>query len=63
MVDKPGAECCARCGSVRGEVRIEKCPICFTWICRACATRRHGKSFCSAHCAASFFFGEEESEE
>ena len=26
--------------------------------CRVCASRRHGKTFCSVHCADIFFFGD-----
>jgi hypothetical protein len=61
-VPKPEEDRCARCGKTRDEVRLEKCSVCYSMFCRVCASRRHGKTFCSVHCADIFFFGDEEQE-
>jgi hypothetical protein len=56
------AHACCRCGRTALVVRLEKCAICHKHYCRACAARRHGKTFCGRECADFFFFGEDEEE-
>ena len=57
------AERCFQCGRTRLEVYLDHCIICRRAFCRTCGIDRHGKRFCSIHCAGYFFFGEEEGKE
>jgi hypothetical protein len=51
---------CVHCGVSDKEVRLNKCPICFKWVCDECAHRTMGRSFCAKRCAEYFFFGDED---
>jgi hypothetical protein len=51
---------CAGCQKDEQEVSLQKCPICFKWVCPDCGKRDYGRTFCSQRCAHLFFFGDEE---
>jgi hypothetical protein len=51
---------CVGCHSSEQELRLNKCPICFKWICDNCAKRSMGREFCSKRCADQFFFGDDD---
>ena len=51
---------CVACNVDDREIRLNKCPICFKWVCMDCGKREYGRIFCSQRCAYLFFFGEEE---
>jgi hypothetical protein len=40
------------------ERRLNKCPICYKFVCEKCAQRSMGRDFCSKTCAHNFFFGD-----
>jgi hypothetical protein len=56
---KPGMECIA-CQKSEEDARLEKCPICFKWVCEDCGNRSFGRVFCSKRCADQFFFGDDD---
>ena len=50
-------------GQRRGE-RLNKCPICFKWVCDNCAAREPSAAiFCSKRCADQFFFGDDDDDD
>ena len=51
---------CVGCQVNDQDSRLNKCPICFKWICENCAVRTFGRAFCSKKCADQFFFGDED---
>jgi hypothetical protein len=51
---------CVGCQVDDREVRLNKCPICFKWVCDTCAFRGFGRLFCAKKCADAFFFGDED---
>ena len=51
---------CLACKVTDLDVRLNKCPICFKWVCDNCANRAFGRSFCSKRCADLFFFEDED---
>jgi hypothetical protein len=51
---------CTFCQKSDQDVRLNKCPICFKWVCDDCSRRDYGRAFCSAGCAKQFFFGDED---
>ena len=51
---------CLGCQKDEQETSLQKCPICFKWVCDNCANRAFGRSFCSKRCADLFFFGDED---
>ena len=51
---------CIGCQVDDREVRLNKCPICFKWVCDTCAFRGFGRLFCAKKCADAFFFGDED---
>jgi len=51
---------CLGCQKDEQEVSLQKCPICFKWVCEECASRAYGRAFCSRRCADNFFFGDDE---
>jgi hypothetical protein len=51
---------CVGCHGSEQELRLNKCPICFKWICDNCAKRSMGREFCSKRCADQFFFGDDD---
>jgi hypothetical protein len=53
---------CVTCGKSDQDDRLEKCPICFKWVCEHCGHRNMGRVFCTKRCADQFFFGDEEEE-
>jgi hypothetical protein len=56
---KPGMECIA-CQKNEQDARLDKCPICFKWVCEDCGNRSFGRVFCSKRCADQFFFGDDD---
>ena len=51
---------CVGCKVTDLDVRLNKCPICFKWVCDNCAVRSFGRSFCQRKCADQFFWGDED---
>ena len=51
---------CVRCQVNDQDRHLNKCPICFKWICDDCAHRSMGRCFCGKQCANEFFFGDDE---
>jgi hypothetical protein len=51
---------CIGCQTSDLDTRLQKCPICFTWVCENCAVRGFGRFFCSKKCCDSFFFGDDD---
>jgi len=51
---------CIGCQISDQENHLNKCPICFKWICDNCGHRTMGRVFCSKKCADQFFFGDED---
>jgi len=51
---------CVNCKKNELEARLQKCPICFRWICEDCGKQDYGRIFCSSRCADQFFFAEDE---
>ena len=54
---------CIECQKDEMEATLNKCPICFKWICNNCGNSSMGRIFCSKRCADGFFFGDEDDEE
>ncbi len=61
----PGSETmnCIECQKDEMEATLNKCPICFKWICNNCGNSSMGRIFCSKRCADGFFFGDEDDDE
>ncbi|HKC13346.1 MAG TPA: hypothetical protein VKI41_15050 [Vicinamibacteria bacterium] len=55
-----GAMNCPECQKDEQEILLNKCPICFKWICENCGHRAMGRVFCTKRCADQFFFGDDE---
>jgi YHS domain-containing protein len=53
-------EACRECGATEDEIYLVKCPICHLQVCEDHKYVRSGRAFCSEHCAASFFHGDDE---
>jgi len=51
---------CVGCQVSDLDQHLNKCPICFKWICDDCSRRSMGRMFCSKRCADQFFFGDDE---
>jgi hypothetical protein len=51
---------CITCSKSDEEVTLQKCPICFKWVCYDCGKREYGRTFCSMRCAHLFFFGDDD---
>jgi hypothetical protein len=51
---------CVTCQKSDEEVTLQKCPICFKWVCLDCGKREYGRTFCSMRCAHLFFFGDDD---
>jgi hypothetical protein len=51
---------CTVCQASDLDRRLEKCPICFKWVCEECAIRSYGRCFCTKLCADQFFFGDDD---
>jgi len=51
---------CVACQVSDQDSRLNKCPICFKWVCDNCAVRSFGRVFCAKKCADQFFFGDDE---
>jgi hypothetical protein len=51
---------CSVCEKSDLETSLQKCPICFKWVCEDCAKRDYGRVFCSRRCADGFFFGDDD---
>ena len=54
------ATICVNCQKSEEEVTLQKCPICFKWVCMDCGRREYGRIFCSQRCAHLFFFGDDD---
>ena len=53
---------CVACQKSDLDARLQKCQICFKWICEDCASRGFGRFFCSKKCSDQFFFGDDDDE-
>jgi len=53
---------CTSCSANDVDKHLEKCPICFKWVCEGCETHAFGRHFCSKKCADVFFYGDDEDE-
>jgi len=51
---------CVVCQKSEEEKSLQKCPICFTWVCLDCGKREYGRTFCSKRCADAFFHGDDD---
>jgi hypothetical protein len=51
---------CVACNVDDREIRLNKCPICFKWVCDNCAVHAFGRLFCARKCADAFFFGDDD---
>jgi hypothetical protein len=51
---------CVGCQKTEEEKSLQKCPICFKFVCMDCGRREYGRTFCSDRCAHLFFFGDDE---
>jgi hypothetical protein len=51
---------CELCGTSEGELRPQKCPICYKRYCEECGVNLSGRRFCSRFCGEYFFFGGED---
>ena len=51
---------CLTCKVTDLDVRLNKCPICFKWVCDNCAIRSFGRMFCAKMCSDQFFFGDDD---
>jgi hypothetical protein len=56
------AQTCFACSASELDKLLQKCPICFKWICESCSTHAFGRHFCSKKCSDNFFFGDDEDE-
>jgi len=51
---------CIGCQRDEDATHLNKCPICFKWVCDDCTHRAMGRMFCSKKCADQFFFGDDD---
>ncbi len=51
---------CVGCQKTDEEKSLQKCPICFRFVCMDCGRREYGRTFCSDRCSHLFFFGDDE---
>ena len=51
---------CVVCQASDQDVRLNKCPICFKWVCDGCAIRSFGRLFDAKLCTDMFFFGDDD---
>ena len=51
---------CVGCNASDQDNRLQKCPICFKWVCDNCAVHAFGRFFCSRKCSDQFFFGDDD---
>src|SRR6266581_8175007 len=51
---------CATCQMSDQDHHLNKCPICFKWVCDGCAVHSFGRLFCSKKCSDQFFFGDDD---
>ena len=51
---------CFQCQKSEQEILLQKCPICFKWVCDDCGRHDYGRLFCSRSCAQQFFFGDDD---
>jgi hypothetical protein len=51
---------CIACQRNEQDARLDKCPICFKWVCEDCGHRSFGRLFCTKRCADQFFFGDDD---
>jgi hypothetical protein len=51
---------CVGCQKTDEEKSLQKCPICFKFVCMDCGRREYGRTFCSDRCSHLFFFGDDE---
>jgi hypothetical protein len=54
---------CVGCQLSDQDDRLNKCPICFKWVCDNCGLRSMGRVFCSKRCSDQFFFGDDDDDE
>jgi len=59
----PNTMNCIECQKDEMEATLNKCPICFKWICNNCGNQSMGRIFCSKRCADGFFFGDDDDSE
>ena len=51
---------CFSCSASELDKLLQKCPICFRWVCDNCAVRNFGRMFCVKMCSDQFFFGDDD---
>ena len=51
---------CVVCQASDQDRRLNKCPICFKWVCDECAVRSFGRMFDAKMCVEQFFFGDDD---
>jgi len=51
---------CFSCKASELDKLLQKCPICFRWVCDACATQAFGRHFCAKKCSDEFFYGDDD---
>jgi hypothetical protein len=51
---------CVGCAVDDRENHLNKCPICFKWVCDNCGHLAFGRVFCARKCADAFFFGDDD---
>jgi hypothetical protein len=55
---------CVTCGASSEVVRLDKCPVCYSYYCGDCAFRSTGgRKLCSARCADIIMLGDEDDSE
>ena len=56
----PEVIACKVCKKTESETHLDKCPICFKYVCHEHAFNYSGRIFCDKHCADHFFFADED---
>jgi hypothetical protein len=51
---------CHECERTQDDTRLQKCPVCHQMFCEIHCHVMSGRPFCSARCAAYFFFEDPE---
>ena len=52
---------CVNCQKSDEEATLQKCPICFKWVCEDCGRKRStAGSSAAKRCADQFFFGDDD---
>ena len=51
---------CFSCKASELDKLLQKCPICFRWVCDGCATHAFGRLFCAKKCSEEFFYGDDD---